>query len=374
MLNTLLKRLRDLSIIGLVTALLLEVALRIYNPIYVPLRADEIELPVSRTFTGHNPNNKKVDEYLVNKYNRLGLRGPEYPADPNEYIKIFTVGGSTTACVTLTDGRTWPDLLARKLAGAEGRKIWLNNAGIDGHSTFGHKILLERHLSKLEPDYVVYLVGINDVARDDLNKFDVRMTTQGLTLRNRIVAASELLATLQVLNRTRKAYDLGLNHHMDDDVTKFPRTPKSESERFAMLQLHRSTYLPGYRARLEDLVATTRKLGAEPVLITQPALFGRVTDPTTRVDLTDLEFHNGIPASLQWDILELYNDVTRQVAASRSVTLVDAAREMPKDSSLYFDWIHYSNIGAEKMAEIVSAAIQPRISSGRPAAAQVTSL
>ena len=94
----------------------------------------------------------------------------------------------TTACVTLTDGRTWPDVLARGLAADSPRPVWLNNAGIDGHSTFGHQILLETHLKKFRPDFIVFLVGVNDVGREDLNDFDMRMLTAGLSLRNRIVA------------------------------------------------------------------------------------------------------------------------------------------------------------------------------------------
>lgn len=366
MIKTILKRIRDLCLVGVVTVVLMEIVLRIYNPIYVPLRADEIQLPVNRVFKGHNPHNKKVDEYRVNRYNGIGLRGPEYPAQPENYIKIFTVGGSTTACVTLTDGRTWPDVLARNLTGAGGKQIWLNNAGADGHSTFGHKIMLEHHLSKFEPDYVVYLVGINDVGRDDLNDYDVSMTKQGLSLRNKIVAASELLATLQVLYRTWRAYDSGLNNYTDLDLTKQPRVVKSEAERAAILQMHPSKYVPGYRARLEELIAVTRAAGAEPVLVTQPGLMGRGIDPTTGVEISDLDYFEGMPAALEWDILELYNDVTRQVAAQHNVTLIDAAREMPKDSNLYFDWIHYSNAGAERMAEIIRAGLQPRISGTPP--------
>ena len=57
----------------------------------------------------------KVDEFQTYRYNSIGLRGPEPPAEPDRYTKIFTVGGSTTACVELTDGKTWPDQLLMRL-------------------------------------------------------------------------------------------------------------------------------------------------------------------------------------------------------------------------------------------------------------------
>ena len=40
--------------------------------------------------------------------------------------------------------------------------VWLNNAGLDGHSTFGHEILLRSHIIKLKPDMIIFLTGIND--------------------------------------------------------------------------------------------------------------------------------------------------------------------------------------------------------------------
>jgi lysophospholipase L1-like esterase len=357
-----LRALRDLLIIAGVTLLLLEVGLRIYNPIYVPLRADQIELPVNRVFTATNVNNPKVDRMLVNRYNGIGLRGPDYPDRPGDFVKIFTVGGSTTACVTLTDGRTWPDLLGRSLTSASAKPVWLNNAGIDGHSTFGHQVLLDTHLKKFKVDFVVFLVGINDVGREDLNEFDVRMLERGLSWRNRLVAASELLSTAQVLYRTAKAYDIGLNHATDLDLRKLRPILETAEQIDATLAVHRLRHVGGYRSRVERLVETTSQLGARAVLVTQPALFGPGKDPTTGVDIGSLEFQPGGPsAALKWATLELYNDVLRQVAAERGAVLIDAARKMPKDSRYYFDWMHYSNEGAVVLADIIRSDLQSHV-------------
>ena len=65
----------------------------------------------------------------------------------------------------------------------------------------------------------------------------------------------------------------------------------------------------------------------------------------------------GLPGLLQWRVLELYNDVTREVAAAHGLNLIDLAQLVPKDSSLFFDWIHYSNLGAEVVAELVANAL-----------------
>jgi lysophospholipase L1-like esterase len=307
-----------------------------------------------------NPNPGKVDATLVNTYNGIGLRGPEYPEQPERFVKVFTVGGSTTACVTLTDGKTWPDHLFRRLQAAR-PDVWLNNAGMNGHSTHGHRILLEQHLRKLSPDYLVFLVGVNDVGRSDLNDFDRAMAGQTVSLRNRIVAASELLSTIQVLYRSSRALDLGVNFDFTIDFAKLPRQPMEPGARERELERHQREFLPAYRERIDDLVLRSREIGAEPVLLTQPALLGDAVDPTTGVELGPLRFSDSSSSSVQWAVLELYNDVLRDVARARGVALVDLAREMPKDSAYYTDWIHFSNAGAEKVGEIVALGLLPQL-------------
>ena len=335
-------------IVGLITVLMGELALRIYNPIYVPIRADQIQLPINRTFKQVNLNNKDVDRERVNSYNSIGLRGPEFPLNANEYTKIFTVGGSTTACVTLTDGKTWPDLVLKQLHQRLGGNIWLNNAGMDGHSTFGHRILLASHLAKYRPNYMVS-------RRDDLNGYDSGLMLQGQSLRNRVIATSELLSTAQTLYRGYRAHDMGLNHAVDHDLKTIQKIQMTAEDTSIYLREHRERHAPAYERRLRDLVERTISYGAVPVLVTQPAMFGRGVDPASGIVFDDLTYDiPGLSSSVVWDALEMYNDVTRGIAAEFRVPIVDAAKEMPKDSSLYFDWIHYSNKGAVKMADIVS--------------------
>jgi hypothetical protein len=54
-----------------------------------------------------------------------------------------------------------------------------------------------------------------------------------------------------------------------------------------------------------------------------------------------------------WKILEMYNDVTRRAAKEEGVWIVDLARDMPKDSTYFYDGIHFTNEGAEKVAELL---------------------
>jgi hypothetical protein len=41
------------------------------------------------------------------------------------------------------------------------------------------------------------------------------------------------------------------------------------------------------------------------------------------------------------------------------VRLIDLARELPKDSKYFTDWVHYSNDGAVLVGDIVFSHLQP---------------
>src|SRR5579859_594591 len=107
--------------------LLLEIALRIYNPFHLRLKGNKILLPVNLTTTIVNKINPKLDPVIVNTRNGLGFRGPVPPSEWDRTLTILTVGGSTTECHFLNDERTWPFLLGKSLSDSF-RNCWLNNA------------------------------------------------------------------------------------------------------------------------------------------------------------------------------------------------------------------------------------------------------
>ena len=65
--------------------------------------------------------------------------------------------------------------------------------------------------------------------------------------------------------------------------------------------------------------------------------------------------------------LELYNDVTREVGRERGVLVIDLARQMPKNSTYYFDLMHYTNAGAAQVAEIIATHLTPFLARKFPA-------
>jgi len=343
-----------------------ELVLRVRNPFGFRMRGNTLRLPANQVYdirADQRSRSDQLDAHVIHTKNSLGFRGPEPPADFQSWLTLVAVGGSTTECFYLSDGRTWPERLAARLQ-PEFRKMWLDNAGLDGHSTFGHLLLTRQALVPLHPKVILYLAGLNDMFTDAPRELDRVEQSPWAGIANH----SELAATLLNFyrwNSTRKIKDLGA---MPKPLALRDRplhpAPPAVAERLGKEQDPR---LAAFRDRLERLVALDREHGIEPVLITQPSLLGGV-DPRTGIDTRpmEVELWEKLDGALAWRLLERYNDVTRQVGRERGVLTVDLARSLPKDSTFFYDFFHMTNQGADRVGAILHDALAPWLAARYP--------
>ncbi len=95
------------------------------------------------------------------------------------------------------------------------------------------------------------------------------------------------------------------------------------------------------------------------MFITQPALYGNAIDDVTGFNWGKFKIADKIilDGELYWKTEEIFNDVTRKVAADENLLLIELARKLPKSSRYFIDEIHYSNKGSEAVAEIIYDAL-----------------
>ena len=350
-----------------------EALLRWRDPFGFRTRGSTLVLPVDTVYdirADAASRSDQLDPHVVHSKNSLGFRGPEPPPDFAAALTVVAVGGSTTECFYLADGRDWPARLAAHLAaGREGPRrdeLWINNAGLDGHSTFGHLLLTRQALVPLAPDVTLYLVGVNDMFTDAPRDHDriESLPLAGLVQRSALVSTA---VNLLRWNRTRRIEDLGA---MPKPVALRDRPRATvEPARAELLEQAQEPRLAAFRQRLEELVALNRRHGMEPVLLTQPTLLGGV-DRRTGIDTRTLEVElwETLDGELAWRLLERYNDVTRQVGRDHGVLTIDLAHELPKDSTYFYDFWHFTNEGADRVGEIVAAELGPWLDRRHPEA------
>jgi lysophospholipase L1-like esterase len=348
-------------VIGLgLSFILLEGLLRIFQPIEYRVRGNKIWLPQDRKYQFTNNKTDKLDKIIYNYRNHIGFRGEPPPKKFAEYLTIIAIGGSTTACEFISDNKTWCDLLAVKLK-SKFKHLWLNNAGIDGHSTYGHLVLMEDYIIKIRPKVVLFLVGANEVGLETPRIYDTDQLKKPLTglflLWDNLVNKSEVLNYSINFFRFSKAKKRGLTHTVWD-FYKTNQIDIPENEVPQILLEQKQKYVKPYAERLNKLIEMCRQNSIEPVLITQPTVFGDLIDPTTGIDL-GRTYAMGWNGKVFLQVLELYNDVMRKIAAEHHVGLIDLARKMPKRTDYYYDIFHFTNTGCQEVAEIIYQDLYP---------------
>jgi lysophospholipase L1-like esterase len=331
-----------------------EIYLRWRSPKAPTVQDNFLVLPTNRTYIYRNSDLRGCDPLIIHHTNSLGFRGPEFPANFKSTLTILAVGGSTTQCFYLSDGHSWPELLGQYLSQSF-HPVWLNNAGLDGHSTFSHIRLLQHTIVPLHPKVVLYLVGANDLGRDDLvdeDRLFLRSQRERGILRSTLKTLSDkslAITWLQNVYRAWIARRKGLAHR-SLDLTHAPKSDVPATLAADLVKLHQTRYVPGFAHRLNELVNISRQNHIIPILITHPALYGQGIDDITGVNLESVTVDNQMNGRLAWRVLELYNDATRKTARDLDVPLIDLAHELKKSSEYYYDFYHFTNAGSEAAA------------------------
>jgi lysophospholipase L1-like esterase len=362
-----------LTIFGAIVAvLLLELLLQVYNPLQARIKGNRIVLTTNKTYHIKNDIIKTLPTEITVTRNALGFRGPNPPADIGNQLSLVSIGGSTTQCFFLSDDQTWTSLLGDELRRSFS-PVWINNAGLDGHSTHGHQVLLEDFIVPLRPRIALFLVGANDVARGTIAEWDAENVRSGLQFSSgkafikSLSAYSEVAALALNMYRSYTAYKAGLIHQqIDFNQQGYLDIPEEEQKKY-LAENANSTFLHDYHARLKKIVETCRRAGIEPVLVTQPLLVGFGTDDITGLDLARIKAYGPRQTGkMYWDVVETYNDVVRRLGQEYGVQIVDLARQMPKSSRYFYDFIHYTPEGAKVIAEIIDRSLCPELQAKFP--------
>ncbi|MFN8393492.1 MAG: SGNH/GDSL hydrolase family protein [Bacteroidia bacterium] len=343
-------------LIGTVVALIiLEVFLRIWSPFGARVQGGKIVLPAGITYDLKRPEGANgLDEQIHHSKNSLGFRGPEKPEDWNAAQTIVAVGGSTTECFYLSDGKDWPAQLYAKLHPSH-PNLWINNAGLDGHSTFGHQMLLDDYVAPQKPDYVLLMCGVNDIGIEQMRSYDAdAVGNKGFMAW--LARNSSIFGTIANLRRAANARKAGLTHSFVD-IKALPELnlPQDSIDRAVSAQ---ASGRAAFGQRVEKLISTCKKAGIKPILVTQALLWGDTIDPVSGVNLGNRSLLEGGNGNQRLYVLESYNDVLRKTATQTGTPLIDLAAIMPKSTEYFYDAYHFTNAGAAKVAALLAPELE----------------
>ena len=348
------------------TLIAAEIILRIHNPFPSSVVGDKIVLtPNYRKVYVNNVLKGAMDSAIVYQRNSIGLRGEEPPVPFESHLSIIAIGGSTTECMLISEGKTWENVLQKKLQNNL-PTCWINNAGFSGHSTFGHLILLRDYILALRPRICLFTVGVNDIARTDLRPHDTEFTMTNQKWVLALARKSRLVNAVLSLYRNHLAKEKNVADNYRFKLSGNPTLLLPDSVIAKAITRERSL-LNGYAQRLQQLIQLCRSNKIEPIFITQPSLMGEIKDNITGVDLGSYKLNDSTNGNLYWRKVELYNNETVKVATDSGLLVIDVANQLPKSSTYFYDAIHFNITGCSAVAELIAKKLDPYLQEKYPA-------
>lgn len=309
--------------------------------------------------------------------NKLGLRGPMPPAERGTF-RIIAIGGSTTNCDTLDDSEAWPQRLMQDLNEKSIGRAWVGNAGVDGWNTIHHIVLMQWLPGLIDFDMAVFLVGVNDLqatlafeggpTEPELEKdAGYAPLPAGARWRTREVfpyfRRIRLFPAFNDAVQNLKARFAPPRSLPFTDINVV-RKLRAESPRLDLPSL--AIGLKEYRWRLTQLAERCRDLQKRCLFLTQPSLWrdnltpaeerllwsgyvGRWEKPKGYVSPGDMA-----------RAMDAYNRVLLDICRQYQLECLDLASRIPKDTTAFFDDMHFNPSGARLVAQVLSQYLAQR--------------
>jgi lysophospholipase L1-like esterase len=274
--------------------------------------------------------------------NSLGFRGSEVtPEKPRGTTRIFAIGDSTTFGLS-GDDCPYPFQMQRILDGQYGLgRFQVINAGVEGYGVDYALRLLDSRISTLSPDIVIFYIGWNDLY--STNPYNPKLPdhseqmnpeSRDLSWNARMLYALDALYITKAVKKVIYVYlpsVLPANH--------FSVSPKF------------TTY---FRTRLRQMIDTSRKMHARPVVLTLPTLLSKQMSSSAIAMLHYPWLARG-DRGFFLEMYQQFEDAIRETAQAEAVPLIDAASyfaELNRDG-LFFDTLHMHCDGYGELARYV---------------------
>lgn len=277
-------------------------------------------------------------QYLRFRLNSLGYRSPETRWDRE---RIVSIGASETFGLTESDGMEYPRQLERSLnQRVRGDHYQVLNVAFPGQSiaTAAKRTIevadqIQPSVALIYPSFLPYFDPPAD-SREPVDwvkpgsQPELRLTAKFFELLDRLPpSVTTARYRFHIWKATRAA-------------AIQPRVPEINVRRF-------HTDLGALLDRLQE-----RRI--KPILVTHATYFGQSVDPEERHMLIAWRrFEPTLAEDGFLDVEKRMNRVMREEANSRGVDLVDAENRMDGHEN-FSDWVHFTDLGANRMAQIIT--------------------
>jgi len=309
--------------------------------------------------------------------NSEGIRGDEF--SPDQQYRVLAIGGSSTECQFLDQGKTWPAMLQKKLNRQNSLKIWVGNIGKSGLCSREFYM----HMKHLLPQYpkidtIIVLTSINNFVRPliEADGYDPCFMEHYDYWENRLIrGAFAKTPYFRKKFRFRPGYydETAIGFLVKQFHDRYVQKTLYKDKKEGLLTLRHDRLhaveiidtlpdlTPGiqeYMHNLHVMIDLAAERSVRIVFITQPTLWKKGMTEREKGLLwcgwagsrKDRRYY---AAEALADGMERYNGKLKKVCQARKIECIDLAALMPKDASVFYDDCHFTEYGAQLAADII---------------------
>jgi lysophospholipase L1-like esterase len=312
--------------------------------------------------------------------NSHGIRGDELM--PSHTYRILAIGGSSTECLFLDQSETWPYLLQKTLnKNTSKQNIWVGNAGMSGKTTRHHLTAMQYlPLRKMRIDTIILLIGINDFSKriSQNESYDQYfLSNPGATEKqlNDTFAGGyphqddpffKKTAIWQMLRKVktmvfRKKTKFYVQDKAGQNYVTWRKYRHEAAEIINELP-DLSSALEEYARNINKMMDIAQENSIRLIFITQPTMWKR--DLPGELDALlwfggigdfQMESHKSYYSSEALATgIQKYNDTLLNICQERQLECVDLSTMLEKDTTVFYDDVHFNESGARKVSIVLS--------------------
>ena len=295
-----------------------------------------------------------------NRHNSLGFRGDEIARQkPDGVYRIVAVGGSTTYSmgVVLDYTQSYPHQMGEYLRSLGYDQVEVINAGVGGYSSYQSLLNIQFRVLPLQPDLIVLYQGYNDIHTRFIYPYANYLGDNSGHIAPYIAdtvmppiweysTALRILGIHAGLTQSHLAVDWhrhspAQSSHKDAfqrqwSLGVYPSGIFAEVSAMEMLRQNPPIH---FERNLGSMIAMSRFHNVETLLLTF---------------VTSTAFDFPVVASDEYIFaLAQHNDITRQLAASAGVALLDLENVFPDQPQLFTDGRHMTPEGNRVRARLI---------------------
>ncbi len=309
--------------------------------------------------------------------NSLGIRGDELA--PQHTRRILAIGGSTTITEYLDQSETWTSLLQEMLnRNTRKQRVWVGNGGVNGLNSNHHLMAVQYlPLRELKIDTVIILTGVNDLSRrlsydkgynpNYLERPDAKTELLAQTFMGTydIYLEDPFHKRTAIWQLLRRAKRLMSRTHIEDECGTIYLTWREHRQHASEIRDELpdlSSALQEYATTINKIIEIAREKSVRLIFITQPTIWKPGLPQNLDAllwlgGIGDFQKESGKPyysAAALEKAMKAYNDTLLHICRERQIECIDLASILDKNTTVFYDDVHFNESGARKVAEILS--------------------